>query len=472
MPTLLWSTLIIGVELLGIATAVHALMTVRSERGTIAWCISLVAMPFVALPLYVIFGRAKFDRYRQAIAEAFEDHLTKSEELAASVKPHEIEGSPLQSVLAKLSPFSFTSDNQLKLLIDGEATFGAIFEEIRKAKDYVFIEFYIIKDDELGTALKELLIERAQEGIRIYLLYDEIGSKDLSDDFLDALRQVGVETASFGPPLRRCDFFHLNFRNHRKIVVVDGEVAFLGGHNVGDEYLGKDASIGDWRDTHVQVTGPAAFDCQRVFLESWYWASKRLPPVNTDCTFPSQACQSEALVLPTGPVRKEEVCTLAYKALINEAQERCWIASPYFAPNETIIDSLRYAALRGVDVRILLPARPDHFVVHLASYSYIDSLSNTPIKFYRYLDGFLHQKVILIDEVLAGVTTMNMDQRSFHLNFEVALFANEQRFVEGVARMLERDFSRSRLASADDYRSQTLPFRVAVNVARLFGPVL
>ncbi len=477
MPIPPWSYLVIGVELMGIAVALHALMYVRSDRGTIAWCVGLVAMPFVTLPLYALFGRAKFARYGETIAAAASDYRHQVQPLADIVSPFEepYDQTPgrLEAVLSKLSPFTFTRGNGLTLLINGEATFASICEAISQARHHVFLEFYIIRDDVLGNRLKELLVSRSREGIHICLLYDEIGSKDLSGDYLTALREAGVKTASFGPPLRHCDFFHINFRNHRKLVIVDGETAFVGGHNVGDEYLGRSKKFGDWRDTHVKVQGPAALDCQRIFLEDWYWATRTIPPLPHSYPPPPTVPQaSEVLVLPTGPLKGADVCTLAYKCLINESTKRCWIASPYFVPSTSMLDALRGAALRGVDVRIMLPARPDHWIVHLASHSYLDALEEWQVSVYRYRAGFLHQKVILIDDRIAGVTSINLDQRSFHLNFEVGLFTTGSALVADVSSMLERDFADCQLVTAAEFRDRPLPFRLSVKLARLFSPVL
>jgi cardiolipin synthase len=469
-----WGFIVIGVELLGIAAAAHAVMNVRSDQGTIAWCLGLIAMPFIALPLYAVFGRAKFARYRETISEAFDQNRENDQVLVDAVSPFEVDLEPhrVESVLSKLSRFSFTRDNRLELLINGEATFEAIFNAIRGAESYIFIEFYTIRSDKLGNQLRDLLVKRSAEGIKVCLLYDEIGSKDLPENYLRSLRVAGVEAGSFGPPLRRCDLFHLNFRNHRKIVVVDGHTAFVGGHNVGDDYLGKSRRFGAWRDTHVVMQGPAALDCQRIFLESWYWATRKCPDITIICPVPQSQPNGLTLVLPTGPIRGEEVCTLAYNAMINQAKVRCWITSPYFAPAESTLDALRYAALSGVDVRIMLPEKPDHWLVHLASYSYLEALEEWKIQVYRYEAGFLHQKVILIDETIAGVTTINLDQRSFHLNFEIGLFATSDAFVQSVAAMLATDFENSRLVSAMEYHHRGLLFRVGVNVARLFSPVL
>ncbi len=202
------------------------------------------------------------------------------------------------------------------------------------------------------------------------------------------------------------------------------------------------------------------------------WATRELPTLEHLDAPPEYRSDCKALVLATGPIRGADVCSLAYKALINSAKRRCWIASPYFVPTASIMDVLRYAALRGVDVRILLPAKPDHMTVYLAGHTYLESLEAWDIKVYRYEAGFLHQKVILVDDALAGVTTINLDPRSFHLNFEVGLFSPAREFVDGVAAMLESDFASSRQISAGAYRSRPLHFRVAANVARLFSPVL
>jgi len=265
--------------------------------------------------------------------------------------------------------------------------------------------------------------------------------------------------------------FQLNFRNHRKIVVTDGRVAWVGGHNVGDEYLGKDPKFGHWRDTHVRIEGPAVLKAQISFMEDWYWATDTFPEVSWDVRPAPDGSDARVLIIPTGPADQLETCNLMFVHAINSATERIWIASPYFVPEHSVIVALQLAGLRGVDVRILIPDNPDHLSVYLAAYSYFDEAGQTGAKFYRYQDGFLHEKAMLVDDQVATIGTANFDNRSFRLNFEITAAIADPTFVGEVERMFEADFARSRLMQPGEYDRKPWYFRLGVRLARLTSPI-
>jgi cardiolipin synthase len=333
------------------------------------------------------------------------------------------------------------------------------------------VQFFIIKDDDIGRELKRRLIAKSRDGVRCFVLYDEIGSLTLPQAFIDELRQSGVEVEAFKTTKGFSNRFQINFRNHRKIVIADGKVAFVGGHNVGDEYLGRDKNFGRWRDTHVRLVGPVVLPIQIVFLQDWYWATERLLEVNLDPELSPEG-DIDVLTLPSAPVDEIEACTLFFLTAINNAQEKLWIASPYFVPDEAISTALQMAALRGVDVRILIPSKPDHLMVYLAAFSYLQEMEIAGVKVFRYESGFLHQKVLLVDDTLASVGTANLDNRSFRLNFEISMVFANQRFVKSVESMLLDDFDQAVLASYDDYQRRWLGFKFGVRVARLLSPIL
>jgi len=253
-------------------------------------------------------------------------------------------------------------------------------------------------------------------------------------------------------------------------VVVDGKVAWVGGHNVGDEYLGRDPEFGHWRDTHMRIEGPAVLSVQLSFAEDWYWATgKRLdlswvPVASEDGDVP-------VLIVPTGPADGLESANLMFVHAINSATERIWIASPYFVPDRPIITALQLAALRGVDVRILIPDKADHLAVYLAAYSYLEETESVGVKFYRYLDGFLHQKAMLIDKNVSAIGTANFDNRSFRLNFEITAVIADEDFAAEVEEMFEADFAKSRIMDAGEYDRKPWYFRFGVRLARLTSPV-
>ena len=470
----LWALAVAGIWVAGFACTFHALMRVRSERATVAWCIALISMPALAVPFYLIFGRRSFHGYHAALAKALEEHgeliRDAREAMGEHWVAHDDLPTQLHSSLSSLNRWPFSRGNHFELLIDGDRTFTAIEEAISKSESYILFQFYIIRDDGLGRRLKEALIERAKAGVRVHFLYDEIGSHGLPRGFKDDLTAAGVEVDAFGTTRGRSNRFQINFRNHRKIVVVDGKVAFVGGHNVGDEYLGESEKFGHWRDTHLRITGPSVKECQGVFLQDWYWASRKLPEVDT---VPEAVADGGlAMVMPSGPTRDFEVCQMAFQILIGGAREKLWIASPYLVPDEATLVALQHAVHRGVDVRVMIPAVKDHLIVYLAAFSFFEEMEKSGIKVLRYGPGFLHQKAILVDDAIAGIGTVNIDERSFRLNFEVTAFSCETEFVASVTEMFETDFESCVPATAADYHDKSLLFRLGVRIARLFSPIL
>ncbi len=245
----------------------------------------------------------------------------------------------------------------------------------------------------------------------------------------------------------------------------------MGGHNVGDEYLGADPALSPWRDTHVQLRGPAVLGVQLSFVEDWYWVTHRIPDLDWQAR-PSQLDDASALVIPSGPADPLETCGLLFVHAIQSAAQRIWIVSPYFVPDEAVVSALQLAALRGVDVRILLPEKPDNRLVHRASFSYIEEIARVGVKIYRYRRGFLHQKVMLVDHHVAAIGTANLDNRSFRLNFEITVIFAHVAFAEQAQKMLEVDFAESQLTDGEEGKGQALWFKVAARLARLLAPVL
>lgn len=358
----------------------------------------------------------------------------------------------------------------MDLLIDGEATFASIIEGIDAATDYVLFQFFIVKDDEIGRVIQAKLIKAARRGVCVYFLYDEVGSHSLPRSYLAKLREAGVEVFNFHTRQGPRNRFQINSRNHRKVVVADGEVAWLGGLNVGDEYLGRDPAFGAWRDTHLRIEGPAALGAQLSFVEDWNGATGSVPELAWTPTAARDGSNAPVLIVPSGPADELETVALMITHAINSAKERIWIASPYFVPDEGIMSALQLARLRGVDVRILIPDQADHLLVYLAAFSYFDDAFLAGVSLYKYSSGFLHQKVVLIDDVAATVGTVNLDNRSLRLNFEITALVADSSFVAEVAQMLENDFSRARLGPGE-YSDRPFWFRLAVRLARLTAPI-
>ena len=375
-------------ELVAIAAAIEAIIRARTPQGAIAWSLFLVMFPLLALPAYLFLGDRKFSGYvdarrsgdepLQQLARKIDEHLPSH--LRARFEAPESG----HRVLTSLARMPFFCGNNSRLLINGEATFNAIFDAIDKATDYLLIQFYLVRNDNLGQKLKDKLIESADNGVRVYFLYDRIGSSSLDDTYLQPLHQAGVETTVFRGSSRGSGHpFRVNFRNHRKIVVVDGHTAFVGGHNVGDEYVGKspDPSLRPWRDTHVEVYGPAVLGIQLAFIEDWHWMTGQIPSIRTE---PIQAedADQRILVLPSGPADVLDTCGLLFTELIHSARRRLWIVSPYFVPDDAVVSALQLAALRGVDVRIMLPEQAEHLLVYLAKFSYLEEALPLGIRFF------------------------------------------------------------------------------------------
>ncbi len=457
---------------IGWGHVVHAFMHVRTSQGTLAWVLALLTFPFVSIPLYWLLGRTRFSGYLRARRMGDADLRQRVEEMFERLKHFAVdfpEDRAFERAAQALGGLPFTRGNELELLIDGRETFDRIFKAIGEAEKSVCVCFFIVKNDRLGRKFQQLLIEKARAGVEVCFLFDEIGSYKLGGSYLRDLREAGVRCDSFGANRYWWSRLQVNFRNHRKIVVCDGETAFIGGLNVGDEYLGRDQRFGAWRDTHLQLRGPVVQAVQLVFLEDWYWATGEIPPLRWT-THPESA-DHVAAIIPTGPSDPGDSWQLIVAEAANTAREKLWITSPYFVPDEGVLTALQTAAIRGVDVRILIPERADHLLVWLSAFSFYEHTIPFGVRLFRYHRGFLHQKVMLVDDRLAAVGTANLDNRSFRLNFEITAFCADKGFVDEVEHMLSIDFLSARETEMADFEERPFWFRAATRAARLLAPV-
>ncbi len=461
---------VIILHIIGLLHVIHALMTVRTAQGTIAWMVSLIAAPWIAVPLYWVAGRSRFSGYVRARRDGDAELFKIAEDMHKRLRSYEIRPDDAFGRAAEyLGGLPFTRGNELTLLIDGQETFQAIFKAIHSAEKYLLVNFFIVKNDRVGTRFKDALIARAKAGVRVYFLFDEIGSHRLSRAYLKEMRDAGIECSSFGSNRFWWSRLQLNFRNHRKIVVVDGKIGFIGGINVGDEYLGRDQRFGAWRDTHMRLRGPSVQAIQLVFIEDWNWATDHVPELEWEGTV--EAANQVAAIIPTGPADPADSWQLVVAEAANTAQERLWIASPYFVPDGGVLTALLAAAIRGADVRILIPEKADHLLVWLSAFTYFEQTIPFGVKLYRYQRGFLHQKVMLVDDKLACVGTANLDNRSFRLNFEISGLTPDPVFIAEVAQMLETDFGHAELVKVSEFKERPFLFRLACRAARLMAPV-
>jgi len=471
---ILWLVLI--AHALGLASALSVLMSGRTPRGTVAWIGALVLVPYLAVPLYWLFGRYRLPEYLTArhgeefpVPRGAEDILAGRERTL----PESAACPPSFSLLERLVGLPFVGGNEVEILVDGPATFDSIFSGIDAARDYLLVEFYIVKDDATGRELRDRLARKAREGVDVHFLYDEIGSYGLSDEFKGALVESGVHVQLFGAGRKLGKRLQLNFRNHRKLVVADGRRAWVGGLNVGDEYAGRKEGVLPWRDTHVRIDGPAVAHFQLAFMEDWHWMSKALPEREGGWEWtPPERGRVPVLGVPSGPADPVETASMMVQHLLHKAQERVWIATPYFVPDDQVLSALKLAALRGIDVRVLMPERTDNTLIYLAEFAFLESLLRTGVRIFRYGPRFLHAKRLLVDRNIGLLGTMNLDNRSFRLNFEITMIAADREVARRLEEVFEEDFGEARVVTESELAARPFALRAASRAANLLAPVL
>ncbi|WP_438951989.1 cardiolipin synthase [Porticoccus sp.] len=468
-----WLPIYILTVILGVALAVESIFKARTTQGAIAWSLGLVFLPPLVVPVYLLFGQRRFYGYVEARRKGdLEIQQIAQKLLSEMSQDFSLPGDAPAAVqlLEQLALMPFTRGNRVSLLVNGGQIFERIFAAIDAADDYILVQFYIVRDDRLGNELLQRLAAKARQGVKVYFLYDAIGSFKLTRRYLRVCREAGIAIESFRtwrwPKRRR---FQINFRNHRKVVVVDGRAAFVGGANLGDEYHHRHARLKPWRDTHVQLEGPAVQGAQLSFLEDWYWATGEVPAMNWHPV--GMPSDQRVLVLPSGPADLLDSCQLMFLHAINSAIERIWIVSPYFVPDESVGNALKLAALRGVDVRFMLPGMTDNRLVQLSSFAALMEIQHPGIRAFQYQRGFLHQKVVLVDSDRVYVGTANFDNRSFHLNFEITVMVRDQIFASEVEAMLLDDFSGCLPLTTASLEKRSPLFLALTKLARLFSPI-
>jgi cardiolipin synthase A/B len=466
--------LMVLLHVMGALTSVQAVMETRTSQGAIAWAVSLNTFPYAALPAYWIFGPTKFKGYVKKRRDSLDETNLSVRRLIEQAREQQLttaDTGGTARLVEKLAKLPATTGNEALLLRNGEQIFSSIFEGIEKAREYVLVQFYIVRDDNLGQELQKRLVAAAERNVRVRFLYDEIGCYRLPRHYLDTLRHAGVQVEAFKSTKGPGNRFQINFRNHRKIVVVDGRYAWVGGANFGDEYMGRHPTLTPWVDAMVRIRGPAVQFIQVPFLDDWFWATGKL--LALDWTLepaPSDASQV-VLTLPSGPADQFETCALYYLDVIHAAKSRFWIASPYFVPDEQIVSALKLAALRGVDVRVVVPDKCDQFLVNLSGWSFIEPLVSAGVKLYRFTGGIMHHKIMLVDGYRSAIGSANFDNRSFRLNFEITVEIRDAAFAREVEQLFIDDFAASRLTTEKELEARSFPFRLAVKVARLLAPV-
>lgn len=467
-----WWLATLFLYILGIAFALDAIWQGRTAQGTIAWIVVLIFIPIVGIPLYLLFGSRKFHGYRLARRRGDDRLNALGHQIRHSLMPFASRANTITQPLYNFFRLPMTHGNQCQLLINGEQTFAAMEQAIQQAQHSICVQFYIVRNDDTGQRLANALIEKAQQGIQVYFLYDEIGSHALSNTFLKKMADASIRISRFNA-LQLRHRMQINFRNHRKLLVIDGEQCLIGGVNLGNEYLNKHSH---WRDTHLQIRGPSALTFQLSFIEDWYWATQYLPRLKwqplpaTDITQneSNDTNNSAVMCINTGPADNQESASLFFSHLIHQAKNRVWIATPYFVPDIATLSALRLAALKGLDVRVLLPTNTDKWLVQQAMDSYIEELSPCGVQFYSYQPGFMHQKVLLIDQHWSSIGSANLDNRSLRINFEANALISDESFATQVEAMLLQDFEQSLPRAISGSRIK----RLLTKTARLTAPLL
>jgi cardiolipin synthase len=479
--------LTLGLELLALLLHVGVIVAVllarrRDPSATLAWILFIAVAPFLGAGLYLLLGRTRMRRAarRSSRAESRLRAVLSRYDVRSRLERGTREADTRTQTMIRLGSALASTPaslgNATQALIDAAATYREIADAIRQAQHHVHVEFYIIQPDAIGTGLRDLLAERAAAGIEVRVLCDGIGSMSLPSDFWAPLRTAGGQAANFAPLSKLIPHFRrrdrVDFRNHRKIVVVDGHIGFTGGINVGKEYLGLDPTIGKWRDTHVRIAGPAVLSLQQTFLQDWLLTTGQA--LDDEHFFPACPPAGECLVqvIDSGPDQAWASIELYYAQAIALACERVWITNPYFVPSQIIEAALTVAALRGVDVRILLPQKSDSRLVTLASHSYYAPLLHAGARIFEYARGFVHAKTMVVDEWVATIGSANMDMRSFKLNFELNAFVFGSRLCQDVARQFALDLKAASEVTRDWERHMGLARQLVRGVARLLSPLL
>ncbi|MGE7780155.1 cardiolipin synthase [Peribacillus sp. NPDC097264] len=370
------------------------------------------------------------------------------------------------------SETTISTSSETKVLKNGNETFTEIIQQLKKAEKFIHIEYYIFRSDRLGKEIIDILIEKAKEGVEVLFIFDAAGSLSLANKEINRMKEAGVKIFPFSP--LKHGFFNqkFNFRNHRKIIIIDGEIGFVGGLNVGEEYLGKNKNIGFWRDTHMVLKGEAVYMLHTVFLMDWEYVSgedvlEERPKMNK-----FEKGDGAVQVVASGPDTQQGIMSDYYFSLITTATKSVWIASPYFVPNQAIKAAMKNAALKGIQVRLMVPAVNDGFLTQYGSRSYFGELLQFGVEIYSYKKGFLHQKIIIVDGDMASIGTANMDMRSFHLNFEVNVFLMGNSSIADLATHFQEDIKDCERIDPLTYKNRTLLERSKESFARLFSNIL
>jgi cardiolipin synthase len=454
----------------------------KDPSATLAWILILFMVPTVGIVLYFLLSQ---NISRQRIFR-----LTKHEE---SVINHALRDQinalrnnslifvnqavkKWQNMVSLHQVYArsiLTQDNHLSIITDGQHMLDSMLEDIKNARQTINVEYYIVKKDEVGNALLDALSEKAREGVEVRLLIDAMGGRQFSLRDMEKFRRAGGKFAFFFPPKLKFLTMKLNYRNHRKLVTIDGSIGYLGGFNIGNEYLGRVEKFGYWRDTHLRLQGSAVHSMNARFVMDWRSASKEdIYITETYIPEPGNVGDAAVQIVASGPDSSHEEVKHGYLKMISSARKNIYIQTPYFVPDASIFESLKNAALSGIDVRLMIPCMPDHMFVYWATYSYAGMLIDAGGKVYIYENGFLHAKTMTVDGEVASIGSANFDNRSFRLNFEANAFIYDLDEAYKLEAIFEADIAKSRELTRAIYRSRSGVVKFKEGVSRLLSGLL
>jgi cardiolipin synthase len=483
---LAWLPIMIGLvdAVVTVVFIIWVLMIKQDSTSAVAWCLFIFFLPLVGAASFYLFGYQHVDRplhrkrrhkmlYRSPAPRTTADAAEPPDKpIEAAAGEPELLHVDLHRVASRSGAYPVTLGNAVDMYHEGGPCFDAMREAIAGARHHIHWLTFIYQYDGLGREFLELLTRKVKEGVQVRLLFDAMGSHHLTHRRVREFVAAGGKAIPFLPVSLLRRRMQVNLRNHRKILVVDGQVVFVGGLNVGDEYLGKVARFGFWRDTHLRIRGPAVADLQRVFAEDWNFASGEsltdkcyFPPTTADGPYPAQIVES-------GPDRDVKAIREVYFAAILKARKRVWIASPYFVPDSGLRDALRLAGNLGIDVRFLGQFHPDKWLPLFAARYYWNQVLSSGVKVYQYTKGMLHSKVVLVDGEWASVGTANFDNRSLMLNFEVNCLIYSAQAVAELEAAFQRDLEDAIRIDPHVYAQRPFAGRLLENASRLFSPIL
>lgn len=456
----------------------------KNPSSTLAWLLFLLFVPGAGFIIYLLLSQnlARRKIFKLKVSESKLQERLINEQLDSMIDDsfefNDYEMKKYRDLIRLHLVHSnalFTQDNSVSILTDGEEKKLELLREISAAEDTINIMYYILRNDSFGNELLDLLKKKADEGVKVRLLLDSVGSMEITNYTLNKYKSENLKYAFFFDSKFKKINFKTNYRNHRKLVIIDGKTAFLGGFNIGNEYLGRVKKFGYWRDTHLKISGTAVHSMQVRFLLDWRTASSE--DISFDpMLFPSFDEKGNEMagiqIVSSGPDSPHEQIKQGYIKMISSAKKSIIIQTPYFIPDESILESLKIAALSGVDVKIMIPNKPDHPFVYWATYSYVGELLKSGVKIFTYENGFLHAKTIVIDEKVSSVGTANFDIRSFRLNFEINAFIYSKPVAKELSEIYEKDLFLCYELTKDLYYERPLLIKFKESIARLLSPLL